>query len=64
MRLWRIVGLATLAGVVAAGVVVERKRRMYRSYDTEELRIAASRPPRSSRPERFGDLTPAEPLGG
>ena len=31
-------GLATLAGVVAAGVVVERKRRAYRSYDTAELR--------------------------
>ena len=38
MRLWKIVGLATLAGVVAAGVVVERKRRAYRNYDTDELR--------------------------
>jgi hypothetical protein len=38
MRLWKIVGLATLAGVVAAGVVAERKRRVYRSYDTSELR--------------------------
>ncbi len=31
-------GLATLAGVVAAGVAVERNRRAYRSYDTVELR--------------------------
>ena len=38
MRLWKILGLATLAGVVAAGAVVERRRRMYRSYDTDELR--------------------------
>ena len=38
MRLWKILGLATLAGVVAAGVVVERRRRTYRSYDTVELR--------------------------
>ena len=38
MRLWKILGLATLAGVVAAGVVVERRRRTYRSYDTDELR--------------------------
>ena len=30
MRLWKIVGLATLAGVVAAGVAVERRRRTYR----------------------------------
>ena len=38
MRLWKWLGLATLAGVVAAGVVVERKRRTYRAYDTGELR--------------------------
>ena len=38
MQFWKIVGLATLAGVVAAGVAVERKRRAYQSYDTEELR--------------------------
>ena len=31
-------GLATLAGVVAAGVAVERKRRTYKSYDTADLR--------------------------
>jgi hypothetical protein len=50
MRLWKILGLATLAGVVAAGVAVERRRRTYRSYDTDELRaklharLAAARP--------------------
>jgi hypothetical protein len=38
VRLWKILGLATLAGVVAAGVMVERRRRTYRSYDTDELR--------------------------
>ncbi len=38
MRLWKILGLATLAGVVAFGVAAERKRRAYRSYDTDELR--------------------------
>ena len=38
MRLWKIIGLATLAGVAAAGVAVERRRRIYRSYDTDELR--------------------------
>ena len=38
MRIWKVLGLATLAGVVAAGVVAERKRRAYRSYDTVELR--------------------------
>jgi hypothetical protein len=38
VRILKIVGLATLAGVVAAGVVAERKRRAHRSYDTDELR--------------------------
>jgi hypothetical protein len=38
MRVWKVLGLATLAGVVAAGVAAERRRRTYRSYDTDELR--------------------------
>ena len=38
MQIWKIVGLATLAGVVAAGVAAERKRRAYQCYDTEQLR--------------------------
>ena len=38
MRIWKVLGVATVAGVVAAGVVVERKRRAYGSYDTDELR--------------------------
>ena len=38
MRLWKVLGVATLAGVVAAGVAVERRRRTYRSFDTDELR--------------------------
>jgi hypothetical protein len=38
VRLWKILGLATLAGVVAAGVVQGRRHRTYRAYDTAELR--------------------------
>jgi hypothetical protein len=38
VRLWKILGLATLASVAAAGVAVQRKRRSYRSLDTDELR--------------------------
>ncbi|MET0458011.1 MAG: hypothetical protein ABW195_02100 [Ilumatobacteraceae bacterium] len=38
MRLWKILGVATLAGVVAAGVVTQRKRRTYHAIDTDELR--------------------------
>jgi hypothetical protein len=56
VRLWKVLGLATLAGVVAAGVVVERKRRTVRSYDTDELRsrlharLAAAGPAEPSSP--------------
>jgi hypothetical protein len=34
----KVVGLAALGGVVAAGVVSERRRRAFRTYDGEELR--------------------------
>jgi hypothetical protein len=33
-----MVGLAALGGVVVAGVVSERRRRAFRTYDGEELR--------------------------
>jgi hypothetical protein len=38
MRLWKVLGVATIAGVAAAGVVATRKRRAYRAIDTDELR--------------------------
>lgn len=38
MKLWKILGLAGLAGVAATGFVVVRRRRAYREADTTELR--------------------------
>jgi hypothetical protein len=38
MRVWKWLGLAAVVGVAAAGVAAQRKRRTYRSYDTDELR--------------------------
>jgi hypothetical protein len=35
---WKLIGVAGLAGVAATGVVVARRRRAQRDYDTEELR--------------------------
>ena len=35
---WKLVGLASLAGVAATGAVVARNRRAQREYDPEELR--------------------------
>jgi hypothetical protein len=40
---WKIVGLAGLAGVAATGVVVARRRRPQREYDTDELRARLHR---------------------
>ena len=33
-----MLGLAAIGGVVAAGVVSQRRRRAWRSYDSDELR--------------------------
>ncbi len=52
MNVWKVLGLATLAGVVTAGVVAQRRRRSYQAIDTESLRdrlharlAAATSPP-------------------
>ncbi|QYN32048.1 hypothetical protein K1T35_25870 [Pseudonocardia sp. DSM 110487] len=38
MRLWKLLGLAGLAGVAATGVVIARKERQRRAYTPEEIR--------------------------
>jgi hypothetical protein len=38
VRLWKIVGLAGLAGVAATGVVVARNERQRRAYTPDEVR--------------------------
>ena len=38
MRLWKIVGLAGLAGVAATGVAIARAERKRRAYTPEEIR--------------------------
>ena len=35
---WKLVGLASLAGVAATGAVVARNRRAHKEYDPDELR--------------------------
>ncbi|HVL30599.1 MAG TPA: hypothetical protein VM299_00050 [Solirubrobacteraceae bacterium] len=35
---WKLLGLAGLAGVAATGVIVARRRRPQREYDSDELR--------------------------
>jgi hypothetical protein len=38
VRLWKIVGLAGLAGVAASGVVIARNERKRRAYTAEQVR--------------------------
>jgi len=48
---WKLLGVAGLAGVAATGVILVRRRRAYREYDSDELRerlharLDASPPP-------------------
>jgi hypothetical protein len=56
VRAWKLLGVATLAGVVAAGVVVQRNRRTYRAYDSDELRARLH-----ARLESAGTAAPVTP---
>jgi hypothetical protein len=56
MRVWKILGLAGVAGVAAGGVAVAREQRRRNSYSPDEIRSrlrervdgAQARPPESS----------------
>jgi hypothetical protein len=54
VRLWKLIGLAALAGVLAAGIAANRSRRTWKSYDTAALRARLH--------QRLADAAPvAEP---
>jgi hypothetical protein len=38
VRLWKLIGLAGLAGVAATGVVIARAERRRRAYTPDEIR--------------------------
>jgi hypothetical protein len=38
MRLWKVLGLASFAGVAATGVVIVRAERRRRAYTPDEIR--------------------------
>ena len=38
MRWWKVLGVASLVGVAATGVVIARSERRRRSYTPEEIR--------------------------
>jgi hypothetical protein len=39
VRVWKIAGLAAIAGVAATGVLVARAERRRRAYTPEEIRV-------------------------
>ncbi|HKE72456.1 MAG TPA: hypothetical protein VKB57_02505 [Acidimicrobiales bacterium] len=40
---WKMLGLAGIAGVAATGVIIARRRRAQRDYDPDELRARLHR---------------------
>ncbi len=40
---WKMLGLAGIAGVAATGVIIARRRRAQREYDPDELRARLHR---------------------
>jgi hypothetical protein len=56
MRLWKLLGLAGLAGVAATGVVIARSERQRRAYTPDEIRSrlherASAQDPANADPE-------------
>jgi hypothetical protein len=56
VRIWKIVGLAGLAGVAATGVVVARSERNRRAYTPDEVRARLH--------DRAAGVRPAKPERG
>jgi hypothetical protein len=52
-RTWKLLGVASVAGVAATGVIVARKRRAQHEYDPDELRERLHR--------RLSEATPVDP---
>ena len=54
-RTWKLLGMASVAGVAATGVIVARKRRAHHEYDPDELREKLHR--------RLSEAKPVDPPG-
>jgi hypothetical protein len=52
-RTWKLLGVASVAGVAATGVIVARKRRAQHEYDPAELREKLHR--------RLSEAKPVDP---
>ncbi|NHA66519.1 hypothetical protein [Phycicoccus flavus] len=58
-RMWKLLGIASAAGVVATGVLVTRDERSRRAYSPDEVRDRLRERAARTSSERSGDDAPA-----
>ena len=63
MRLWKVLGLAGLAGVAATGAVLVRNERQRRAYTPDDVRTRLHERAAAATPAPH-PATPAELTGG
>ena len=56
MRVWKVIGMAGIAGVAATGVAVARAERRRRSFEPDDVRARLH--------QRFEEAAPAAPVPG
>jgi hypothetical protein len=64
VRLWKLLGLAGLAGVAAGGVVVARNERQRRAYTPDDVRARLHERAAALADEPTPPVTPAELTAG
>ena len=62
MRLWKLVGLAGLAGVAAGGAVLARNERQRRAYSPDDVRTRLHERLAQAEPETTPEPVPAAEL--
>jgi hypothetical protein len=64
VRLWKLLGVAGLAGVAAGGVVLARNERQRRAYSPDDVRARLHERHATLAEPEAGPVAPGTPLGG